>query len=417
MSSVLSFLLWTYQPNYDVHEDTSYVSEVDVGGNEKTKGDLIKPKQIVFHHDEDVSGFNKPIEKERFFKDLSSWVLYEYEESDVDELPDANKMVEIIFPDQIPAETITNLFTFDESRNVPSWLFDRAYLLLDEEEEIIEFVIVSMDERRQITATIDKTETYYYLLTHMEDETEITTPYFVFDEAKEPIYLPNYDQEYTKKTFVANMIEPEVFVNALFSTPSIVTSNVSEAYFTDGQRGMEVVQDGRRLEYTNPIQSKNNRLDALELIDRSIDHINEHKGWTNDFSLEDLDVKENTIKYRMHYEGYPAFERYRLTTIEEKWREQELYQYIRPVVSVGNLLNSSKKEIPTAEEVVSTVKESGFFELEDIDDIRLGYTMDYVEDAYSLTLSPDWYISYNGDWIPFYVVESEQDKSAKKGGD
>src|SRR5699024_4025664 len=116
MSSVLSFLLWTYQPNYDVHEDTSYVSEVDVGGNEKTKGDLIKPKQIVFHHDEDVSGFNKQIEKERFFKDLSSWVLYEYEETDVEELPDANKMVEIIFPDQIPAETNTNLFTLDESR-------------------------------------------------------------------------------------------------------------------------------------------------------------------------------------------------------------------------------------------------------------------------------------------------------------
>src|SRR5699024_8022339 len=128
----------------------------------------------------------------------------------------------------------------------------------------------------------DKTETYYHLLSYLEEETEITTPFFVFDEGKEPIYLPKYDQEYTKKTFVANTIEPEVFVNALFSTPSIVTSNVSEAYFTDGQRGMEVVQDGRRLEYTNPIQSQEDRLDALELIDKSMDHINEHKGWTND---------------------------------------------------------------------------------------------------------------------------------------
>src|SRR5699024_7683212 len=317
MSSVLSFLLWTYQPNYDVHENTSYVSEVDVGGSEKTKGELIEPKDIVFHHDDELSGFKKPIEKERFFKDLSSWVLYEYEESDIDELPNANKMVEIIFPDEIPAEAITNLFTFDENRNIPSWLFDHAYLLLDEEEEIIEFVIVSTDERRQINAIIDKTETYYHLLSYLEEETEITTPFFVFDEGKEPIYLPKYDQEYTKKTFVANTIEPEVFVNALFSTPSIVTSNVSEAYFTDGQRGMEVVQDGRRLEYTNPIQSQEDRLDALELIDKSMDHINEHKGWTNDFLLETLDVKENTIKYRMHYEGYPAFERYRLQQLRK----------------------------------------------------------------------------------------------------
>lgn len=417
MSSVLSFLLWTYQPKYDVHEDTSYVSEVDVGGTEKTKSDLIEPKQIMFHHDGQLSGFKKPIERERFFKDLSSWVLYEFEESNADELPDVNKMVEITFPDQIPVETITNLFTFDDIENLPNWSFDRAYLLLDEEEEIIEFLIVSSDERKQITATIDKTETYYYLLSHMEEETEITTPFFEFDEGKEPIYLPNYDQEYTKKTFVANTIEPEVFVNVLFPTPSIVTSNLSEAYFTDGQRGMEVVQDGRRLEYTNPIQDQDNRLDAIELIDKSMEHINEHKGWTNDFSLENLDVRANTIKYRMHYEGYPTFDKYRLTTIEEKYREQELYQYTRPIVSVGNLLNSSKRKIPNAEEVVATIKESGFFELEDIEDIRMGYTMDYVEDAYSLTLSPGWYISYKGDWIPFEIIESEKAKSAKKGGD
>src|SRR5699024_9165639 len=84
MSSVLSFLLWTYQPNYDVHENISYVSEVDVSGSKKTKGELIEPKDIVFHHDDELSGFKKPIEKERFFKDLSSWVLYEYEESDID---------------------------------------------------------------------------------------------------------------------------------------------------------------------------------------------------------------------------------------------------------------------------------------------------------------------------------------------
>src|SRR5699024_5579522 len=63
MRSDLSFLLWTYQPNYDVHEYTSYVSEVVVGGSEKTKGDLIEPKQIVINHEEQFSRLKKPIEK------------------------------------------------------------------------------------------------------------------------------------------------------------------------------------------------------------------------------------------------------------------------------------------------------------------------------------------------------------------
>lgn len=414
LSSVFSFLLWTYQPKYDVLDDMSYVSEVDVGGSEKKKSDLIAPTQIIFHHDEAISGFTKPIERQRFFKEFTSWTLYDYAERDFEELPETNKIVELKFPDEFPVDLITNLFTFDEEIVTPNWSFNEMFLIIDDEEELAELIVNSSDERKQITAIIDKNEIYYYLLSHMEEETEITTPFITFEDGAEPIYLPNVEIEHMKKTFIANTIEPEEFVNALFASPSVVTSNLSEAYFTDGQRGMEVVQDGRRLEYINPIQAQDTHLDALELIERSMNHINEHKGWTNDFLLEKLDSTKNAILFRMHYEGYPTFDRYRLTTIEEKWREEELYQYTRPLVSVGNLLNSSKKSLPSGSEVISIIKEADILDLEDINDIQIGYTMDYVEDAYSLTLKPEWYISYKEDWIPFKLVESERDK---KGGD
>src|SRR5690625_2776612 len=82
ISFLLSFILWSYQPNYESFYDTSYVSEVDIGGTEKTKNDLVEPVQIVFQNGGQVSSFMNPKDRHLFFNDLTSWVLYDYRESD-----------------------------------------------------------------------------------------------------------------------------------------------------------------------------------------------------------------------------------------------------------------------------------------------------------------------------------------------
>lgn len=416
VSFLLSVILWTYQPKYDQFYDTSYVNEVDVGGEEKTKNELIEPKSVIFHHGEAISGFSKPLDRQRFFKELASWVLYDYNESDAQAKPDSDHMIEIVLPTAIPADLITNLFTFNDQMYAPNWSFDRVYIMLDTTNHVSELVIISADNRKQITATIEKSETYYELLSYLEDETEITQEFIPFDNESEILYLPKDMADLSKKTFIATTIEPELFVNALFASPSVVTSNMNEAYFTDGQRGMSIVQDGRRLEFINPIQISSDEVDLVDLIDNSINNINEHQGWTNDYLLDRLANTSNLVRYRMYYEGFPTFDHNQLTTIEQRWRNQDLHQYIRPLVSIGNLLNSSTKTLPSGEEVIATIKNSKALLAEDIKDIRIGYTMQYVEDAYSLTLDPEWYILYQGDWVKYNAIDFEQ-SAQKKGGD
>src|SRR5699024_12631729 len=75
VSFLLSFILWTYQPKYDQFYDTSYVNEVEVGGEEKTKNELMEPRSVMFHNGETVAGSSKPVDRQRYFKDLASWVL------------------------------------------------------------------------------------------------------------------------------------------------------------------------------------------------------------------------------------------------------------------------------------------------------------------------------------------------------
>src|SRR5690625_4623575 len=164
------------------------------------------------------------------------------------------------------------------------------------------------------------------LFRYFKKEKEITE-FIKFNYTHQPIYKPKNPIEMQKKTLVSSSIEPDLFINALFINPNLVTPNRKEAYFTDGQRGMSVLQDGKKLEFINPVQSSFERLSAVELIDKSIHHINDHKGWTNDYFFDEIKGSKNEVVFRLYHDGYPLFDHAGLTIMEEEWKEQNLYQY------------------------------------------------------------------------------------------
>src|SRR5699024_8255665 len=99
-----------------------------------------------------------------------------------------------------------------------------------------------------------------------------------------------------------------LFIDALFSNPSLVKPNQEEAFFTDGQRGMRIFQDGRYLEFIHPIETNDEKLEPAELVDKSIDHINAHKGWNNEYHLESLNPAIGKVEYRLYYDGVPVYD-------------------------------------------------------------------------------------------------------------
>ena len=409
ISFLLSFILWSYQPNYESFYDTSYVNEVDVGGIELAKNDLVAPKEVIFQEDQKVTSFVNPNDRLLFYKNLASWVFYDFRVTNSNGRPDEKKKyVELVFPSALPAELITNLFTFHDEIDLPNWSFERAFLIVNEEHHELELRIVSVDDRKEITAKIEKADTYDELLSYMDDDEKLEE-YISFGAPNSPIYLPKERVKTSSKTLVASTIEPDYFIDALFSNPSLVTPNIKEAYFTDGQRGMRIGQDGRKLEFINPIQATYNLLDSMKLLDKSINNINEHKGWTNEFFFEDINKPTNNIRFRLYYDGYPVFDNYSLSIIEQEWREQDLYLYSRPLMKIGNLLNSREIELPSGQEISSFLLNDQRMKIENIQDIQVGYSLSYLDEAHSLTLEPNWYILYEGEWIKFNLFDYQQD--------
>lgn len=404
-SLLLSVAIWTYQPNYDQFQDMNYVHEVDVGGQSLSKNELIKPVTIVFDDGHALYGFNNYKKRDELFQDISSWVLYDFKLIEATDRVVGNQLVEIVFPTAIPGELLPSLFTFGDEIDLPTWSFERVLITFNNEDKSLNISFLSIDQRMQAIATVERLEKFNalqnYLLNH-EDVIE----YVRYNLSSYPVYVPKETVQMSSSTLVASTIEPDLFINVLFSNPLLVTPNIGEAYFTDGQRGMKVLHDGNQLEFINPIQETHEQMDVVELLDRSIESVSEHKGWTNDYLLESINKRTNSVKYRLYYDGYPVFNYQNLAIIEQQWRNNELYQYVRPLLYLNNVLDTESIELPSGEELINYLTYQSDIPNDNITDIKIGYYLSYIDEvSYSFTLHPSWYVKVSNNWIRVDIDE------------
>lgn len=413
ISILLSVALWTYQPNYEQFQDPDYVSEVDIGGKEKNKNNLIGPSSIIVHNETGLYGFNTKAKKSKFYEDISTWVMYDYEERGAKGRPKDEVFFEIIYPSAIPAAALPSLFTFNSEVDVPNWTFERIYVTLNPENYSFNVIFRSSDGKKEIVAVVEKKEKYDLLIEYLTVNDDLIE-YTEYGSKENPVFLPKEEITLDAKTLIVSRIKPEKLVNALFRNPSRVTPNVAEAYFTDGQRGMNVSEDNNRIEFINPIQTTSERLESIYLLERSIENINEHKGWTNDYLLDSIDRTNNRAQFRLMFEGIPVFERSNLTLISQEWRENELYQYTRPLIKLTNEVNSSSKVLPSGIKLMNHIEEKKLFDKDKIENIQVGYELNFLPNASdSIRLNPTWYVKYQGKWEMVKINSLNKEKGGE----
>ncbi|MEN1966559.1 two-component system activity regulator YycH [Lentibacillus sp. N15] len=412
ISLLLTLGLWSYQPNYKFLANINY-TEADIGGNgELHKKDVVEPATLVFHRYNRVYGFTDPKKQQHLYHDMQSWVMNNFKVSDANGPPEKDNQIELVFPDKLPMSMIDSLFTFNEQAQVdlPNWSFKRMFITFNDDSSLkVQFL--SANEDKQASVLVNNSKKYNQLWSYVTKQNDLVE-YISFDASDRPIYIPKYKPEMKQRKLTIRDINPGELVDILFSNPEIVrreTSNAGEVYYTDDLRGMRVKGNGKSIEFFNPSNKNYHQMEPNELLDKSMNNINEQKGWTAEFSLEELRPATNFTRFRMNYSGYPVFNN-DLAVIEQELRNEDIYKYQRPLVSFNNQPGESVVELQSGEDVVYLLERSSF-KTEDIDDIRVGYHLTADENAsFYVTMEPAWYVKYNGSWVELTFDELSMDK-------
>jgi len=403
ISLILSLSLWS-SPNYgQLISNDSTVNEVDLGGGKETKGSIIEPTEIIFHVNEDYYGFINPADRQTLFQNMSSWEITDFEIEETVNIPDNAYMVELVFPDAIPASLLNSLFHFDEEITLPSWSFRQILITFLPDSKSLRVHFPSIDGRDQAVAYITDSEGYDALWTYINTpDADVVRSYLSLEETPYPVYVPEGSVRMAGKSITFNKIDPELLVNVLFTNPSVVSqsfsSEIGETYFTDGQRGLRVFQDGRRMEYVNPYSEDSTVMSPDNLLDESIYHINGHNGWTDEYHLMEIHPDQQSIRYKMYYEGYPVFNRSYLATIEQAWGSQQLIEYHRPLFKLRDTLSEAMVDLPSGRSVLSYLRNNPDYDAENIQSLQVGYRLNYQSSNQYIGLEPGWYMKYNGSW-------------------
>ncbi|PLR85745.1 YycH family regulatory protein [Bacillus sp. V33-4] len=410
ISGILTWNLWTFQPDFDTMDNSDYLNEVALTDH-KEVSKIVKPDRIIYHVNESHFGTNSSADIDKFIREVSSWNFYETknittELHDMSQLVHGQGNIEIIFPDLVPIGLYKNVLKI-EHENFSSFKFDRIIIDIEPEQEEgkVYFVKYGKKEEQQVfMSNINSPKLSRFYKEYYGAATQLPVYFPVNINDNKTIFLPELAIGMTKYKYLSYRLSSEKFKDALFSDPSFVQKNIIESgeEYIDSSSMMSVDHQNKILEYVNPIGENDLLIDASELLQKSIDFVNTHGGWTHAYRYAGMDEANQHVTFRFYdLKGYPVFSDTGISEISQVWGQNDIYKYTRPNFILDVPLRSEMSEVTlsSGQTSIEYLKGTKGFKLELLEDMVPGYKMSIDEENSNfIVLTPYWYYRYNGSW-------------------
>ncbi|SDH90459.1 Two-component signal transduction system YycFG, regulatory protein YycH [Alteribacillus persepolensis] len=422
-SAVLTYQLWTFQPNLDYLDESGYVPS-ETSGEELALNDVIWPEQLIFHdglHQVSLDGHENLFA--RFYNDfLDARVenITLHQNVEADDMYEGQRIAEVIYPTAIPGDVVNSVLNIED--DIPYLSIDMVdrILLVDNGGESENLVVRLVSYGEQI---ILEGETNFSMSDFRDiylegiDQYPSVFSYEIQNNSSltEFIYLPEESVTYTTLSDTFSEMNYNVFLRLLFNDTDYVKQyhqDNREASFTDGNRMMTLEDNGHYLQYINPVYSENVQESQQHVVETGFDFINSRGGWTDTYHLYDWGYsnQEENVSYRMIVAGLPVFEsRGRdLASINVTRAGGQVSQFSRPLFNLdGSPINArGSMELARGEQVIAFAEQQ--FDPESIENIRVGYKMEKTDNVV-VRLEPSWYVKYDDAWYPIDPEEAEEE--------
>ena len=406
-SLTLTFSIWTYSPTVDTNEAAPIV---DIAIAEKKKiEDVIKPYRLLVSQDNNLYGSIATQDIDGVLSLMKNWEVQTVElltrhasMTQLNEYVNAPNRITLFFQAEVPIKTYSSVLNFVE-QDFTNPSFNR--LIIDWSEissNEMKMYFINTTSKKVYSASIKKFNEGNSIKNIVKEATSFSLYNEIVREDKLSLYVSTSPEETVRYTYLIKEIPPVKFKNALFRNPSLVRSNTlgtSEQQFTDDATLMNVNSSYHRISFVNPAAESEKGKELGELIQRSVNFVNEHDGWTDDYRYSS-NPSSQQIRYQLHFFGLPVFSHDTETEIIQYWGDNDVYRYTRPYFTLNAIpFNQRDVSLLSGQDIYDLLATFPDIELSSINDIMPGYKLSRDDDQSTLTLEPFWYYSMGGSWI------------------
>jgi len=405
LSVILTFIIWTYTPDYKIIEQTEG-KEILIGSQKKME-DIIRPYKAIYRFDEEFTGTASNGAMKDIMKAFQGWNVLDLVPINnnltanyVNEMIRTNNRMTIFFTGEIPYSAFSSIFQFAD-KELPETTFNRMIIdWTNYGNKDLQIFFISSNNKTLMRSHVSLQNTNPFI----RDVIEPAKTYSAFKEIERDgftsLYMPNDKIESTKYmyTFIEEPLES--FKNVLFPNPNIVQRSIESAItekYQDGKSRMTVDSNLKSLTYVYPAVESSAIIEPSKLLKDSFEFINEHGGFTADYRYVSKNTNKNQLEYQQYLQGLPVYSDQVISKITTAWGDNLIFRYKRPYYSLVFDIPTEKeiKELPSGVEIVEKIQQLNNFVLSDIDDIVVGYYL--KQDSTSImTLEPCWFVVHNG---------------------
>lgn len=423
-SVFLTWSIWSYEPEYEKIDDFSNL--IKIKSDEQIVSDVIKPVSVLFHRNGQHFQTLDPVKIDKMEKEFSQWTFSDVKQlsskmvqREFDDFVHEDRSIEINFADDVPMSLYKTVLEI-ENEDTLSFSFDRIIIKqkdISGEESTVYFV--SYDQEKIYQSMVPTKN----LKNFSEKFYSKNYPAYIAQTISDnkTIFVPEKPVEINRYQYYIDTLDIKNLKAALFSNPKYVRQEpvTRGEEYTDGTRLMTVNKEDYIISFINPAQKGKVFGSSSELLEKSIDFINDHAGWEgSNYRFDYMSEDEQRVIFRLFINGYPTFNELGMTEIEQIWGEEDIYSYQRPYFSLASVLPSegSVVTLPMGSEVLNQLKANKNIDFDSVQDVSVGYKLNKSLDSKLVTLvtlEPTWYYRSGDEWL---IVPFDEDAGGDNSG-
>ncbi|WP_238473794.1 YycH family regulatory protein [Paenisporosarcina cavernae] len=407
LSILLTFTIWTYTPNYKTIQPAP---TVDISISSKAKlDDVIQPYKVIYRFNDHFTGTTSPFDVERLMSIMQSWEIRDLRQEPqltndaMNEVSKAPNRFTMFFQADLPFLSFDDIVPFAPSQ-LPETGFNRIVVDWNRStsgEMNIRFI--SSETGLNYSAKASKIDGQEFDQRVIASAVEFAKYTEIPRSESLSFFLPINNVEAINYTYILKEVNPQKFRDALFNDPNLVRRSSVGLYndeYSDDSALMNVDLLERSFNYGYPSAEPMQPGVPSKLIEDSMDFMNEHGGWTDDFRLVHVQASNQLVEYQLYLLGYPVYSDMMPTKISTYWGNGRLYRYVRPYYQLDVSVPSATDitSLPSGTETVKKLSATKDLDLSAIDEVQIGYYLTRDDENRILTLQPSWFTITNGSW-------------------